>query len=72
MILKFIVLEVDNLKKPHVYEKYTKTKSKDVKMNADKYNFNETDYNQGMLITYTTFIQLKFNTKNEFYSVFFF
>lgn len=55
MILKFIVLEVDNLKKPHVYEKYTKNKSKDVKMNADKYNFNEIDSNQGKLITYTTF-----------------
>lgn len=53
MILKFIVLEVDNLKKPNVYEKYTKNKSKDVKMNADKYNFKETDYNQGKLITYT-------------------
>ncbi|XP_050058455.1 putative uncharacterized protein DDB_G0282133 isoform X7 [Aphis gossypii] len=38
--------EVDNLKKPNVYEKYTKNKSKDVKMNADKYNFKETDYNQ--------------------------
>jgi len=55
MILKFIVLEVDNLKKPNVYEKYTKNKSKDVKMNADKYNFNETDYNQGKLINYITF-----------------
>ncbi|XP_008178976.1 probable WRKY transcription factor protein 1 isoform X3 [Acyrthosiphon pisum] len=38
--------EIDNLKKPQVYEKYTKNKSKDVKINDDKYNFFNTDHNQ--------------------------
>ncbi|XP_025193119.1 protein PFF0380w-like isoform X2 [Melanaphis sacchari] len=40
--------EDDNLRKPHDYEKYIKSKSKDVKSNADKYSFNDADYNQGV------------------------
>lgn len=46
-ILKCIILEVDKLKNPQLYEKYTKSKSKELKMNADKYNFFDTGYNQG-------------------------
>ncbi|CAI6361231.1 unnamed protein product [Macrosiphum euphorbiae] len=38
--------EVDNLKKPQVYEKYNKSKSKDVRINDDKYNFFNIDHNQ--------------------------
>jgi len=45
---KLIVLEVNDLKKPHAYEKYTKIKSKEVKMIAAKYNF-PLDYDQGKL-----------------------
>lgn len=40
-------LEVDNLKKPQVYEKYTKSKSNDVKINANKLIFFNSDHNQG-------------------------
>ncbi|KAL4090636.1 hypothetical protein QTP88_025431 [Uroleucon formosanum] len=38
--------KVDNLKKPQVYEKYTKSKSNDVKINANKLNLFNSDHNQ--------------------------
>jgi hypothetical protein len=45
---KRIALEVNDLIKPHAYEKFTKIKLKEVKIIAAKYNFH-LDYDQGKL-----------------------